>query len=69
MPKAPAGEWITLTIKRSWPSINATGATSLVLDTAEMGPIAIRVNREIVGILRNELAKIEAMLEQPQGNA
>lgn len=59
----------TVTIRRSWPAATATGANALVLDTVEMGPIAFVVTLETIQILRGELAKIEAQLTRPQGNA
>jgi hypothetical protein len=68
MPK-PQSFAITVTITRSWTAQQPDGATALVLDTAEHGPIAFAVNLEIIELLRRELAAAEVALRRAPGRA
>jgi hypothetical protein len=59
----------TVTVIRSQVSMTAMGATTLILETRELGPIAFVLTLERIEILRGNLAKAEALLRQPQGHA
>jgi hypothetical protein len=62
-------EYHTITVQRSWVAENAAGATALVLDTQEAGPIAFSVTLEVIGVIRAELQKAEAVLRRTHGTA
>ena len=63
------GEYTTVTVRSSWTAATATGATGLVLDTAELGPIAFALNLEAIQTLRRQLDDAEAFLAQNPGHA
>jgi hypothetical protein len=66
----PHGEYKTMTVRRSWSATTASGDVALILDTAEMGPIAFRVDEQTVGIIRRELSVIEGQLaRRPSANS
>lgn len=69
MARAPSGEYVTVSIRRVWTAVNATGATSLVLDIVGMEPIAFEVDQPRIDILREKLAEAELLLSQQGGNA
>ena len=63
------GEFTTVTVLSSWTAATPEGATALVLNTVESGPIAFSVNLENVRLLQKQLADAEAVLRQKPGNA
>lgn len=70
MPKRPreAG-YVTVTVTGSKTSMRADGSTALILRTLEGGSIAFRVDLRAIGVIRKDLAKIEAFLLQQGGSA
>lgn len=63
------GTYKTLTVRRSWPAATAAGATALVLDTVEEGPIAFYLPPEAIPAVRKALADAEALLARGPGKA
>ena len=63
------GAFQTVTVRQSWTSQTASGATALVLDTQEAGPIAFVVTLETIPLIRRELAVAETALRRPVGRA
>lgn len=63
------GNHKTVTVVQSWPSATAEGATSLVLNTLEEGPIAFVVGLEAIAAIRSALAQLEAVILAGSGRA
>jgi len=59
----------TITVLRSWIGQHASGATALLLETQEVGIIALPLNLEGISIIRQDLAKAEILLQRGLGTA
>ena len=59
----------TLTIVSSRAAQQADGSIALVLESQEIGAIAIRVDRSGLQALRQTIARAEVLLARPTGNA
>jgi hypothetical protein len=59
----------SITVVRTWIGQQATGATALLLETQEMGTIALPLSLEGIELLRQDLAKAEVLLRRGTGSA
>jgi hypothetical protein len=66
MAKAPTGNFGTVTVMRSWAGVSVSGATALVLETKEQGPIAFEIDRQGIALIRKALVDAERILAQPK---
>ena len=67
--KPPTQEYNTVTVLRSYSAARPDGRYAIVLETSELGAIAIEVNSTSLRFLRRELDAIETMMKQPRGSA
>lgn len=65
----PTGDYKTVSIRRSWPVVSADGKTGILLETQELGMLAIHLPPEGIAVLRKTLSELEAMQSQGIGNA
>ena len=59
----------TVTVRGCWPAARPEGATALVLDTIEVGPIAFVLSPEAIAGIRQALADAEALMSRGVGRA
>lgn len=69
MDKRIDGEFRTVTVIRSWPAGTASGATALVLDTRELGPIAFEIDLKAIEVLQRQLSDCARILSRAPGKA
>ena len=67
--KRPTQDYNTVTVLRSFSAARPDGRYAIVLETKELGAIAIEVNSTSLRFLRRELDAIETMMKQKPGNA
>ena len=63
------GKYTLVTVFQSWPGIAADGATMLVLNTLELGPIAFAVTPQSIAAIRLALAQCEVQASAGKGRA